>query len=76
MILREKIEIINYGIGINSKDIKHIFDRFYKGDNSLEDSFGIGLSLSKTIIEKNNGKISVSSKENDKTIFTIKYYKE
>ena len=74
--LYSKIEIINYGIGINSKDIKHIFDRFYKGDNSLEDSFGIGLSLSKTIIEKNNGKIIVSSKENDKTIFTIKYYKE
>ena len=48
--LYSKIEIINYGIGINSKDIKHIFDRFYKGDNSLEDSFGIGLSLSKTIV--------------------------
>ena len=74
--LYSKIEIINYGIGINDKDIKHIFDRFYKGENSNEDSFGIGLSLSKTIIEKNNGKISVSSKENDKTIFTIKYYKD
>lgn len=74
--LYSKIEIINYGIGINDKDIKHIFDRFYKGENSNEDSFGIGLSLAKTIIEKNNGKISVSSKENDKTIFTIKYYKD
>ena len=74
--LYSKIEITNYGIGINDKDIKHIFDRFYKGENSNEDSFGIGLSLAKTIIEKNNGKISVSSKENDKTIFTIKYYKE
>ena len=74
--LYSKIEIINYGIGINDKDIKHIFDRFYKGENSNEDSFGIGLSLAKTIIEKNNGKISVSSKENDKTTFTIKYYKD
>lgn len=74
--LYSKIEITNYGIGINDKDIKHIFDRFYKGENSNEDSFGIGLSLAKTIIEKNNGKISVSSKENDKTIFTIKYYKD
>lgn len=74
--LYSKIEITNYGIGINDKDIKHIFDRFYKGENSNEDSFGIGLSLSKTIIEKNNGKISVSSKENDKTTFTIKYYKD
>ena len=73
--LYSKIEIINYGIGINDKDIKHIFDRFYKGENSNEDSFGIGLSLAKTIIEKNNGKISVSSKKNDKTTFTIKYYK-
>lgn len=74
--LYSKIEITNYGIEINDKDIKHIFDRFYKGENSNEDSFGIGLSLAKTIIEKNNGKISVSSKENDKTIFTIKYYKD
>lgn len=73
--LYSKIEIINYGKGISSKDLKYIFDRFYKGEDSSEDSFGIGLSLSKTIIEKNNGKISVSSKENDKTIFTIKYFK-
>lgn len=74
--LYSKIEITNYGVGINDKDIKHIFDRFYKGENSNEDSFGIGLSLAKTIIEKNNGKISVSSKNNDKTTFTIKYYKD
>ena len=74
--LYSKIEITNYGIGINDKDIKHIFDRFYKGENSNEDSFGIGLSLAKTIIEKNNGKISVLSKKNDKTTFTIKYYKD
>lgn len=74
--LYSKIEITNYGIGINDKDIKHIFDRFYKGENSNEDSFGIGFSLAKTIIEKNNGKISVLSKKNDKTTFTIKYYKD
>lgn len=74
--LYSKIEITNYGVGISDKDIKHIFDRFYKGENSNEDSFGIGLSLAKTIIEKNSGKISVSSKNNDKTTFTIKYYKD
>lgn len=74
--LYSKIEITNYGIGISDKDIKHIFDRFYKGENSNEDSFGIGLSLAKTIIEKNNGKISVLSKKNDKTTFIIKYYKD
>lgn len=69
-----KIEIINNGATISKKDLKHIFERFYKGENSSSNSFGIGLSLAKVIIEKDNGKISVSS-INNKTIFTIKYYK-
>ena len=38
-------------------------------------SSGIGLSLAKTIIETNNGKISVTSKEKCYTIFEIKYFK-
>ena len=68
------IEIINYGETISKKDIKHIFERFYKGVNSKSDSIGIGLALSKTIIEEDNGKISVESNNNE-TIFTIKYFK-
>ena len=49
-----KIEIKDYGIGIDEKDLPHIFERFYKGKNSSSDSVGIGLALSKSIIEKMN----------------------
>ena len=51
----------------------HIFDRFYKKNND-ENNFGIGLSLAKEIIEKDNGIIRVESK-NNKTIFKVKFYK-
>lgn len=68
-----KIEIINNGI-INDKDLNKIFDRFYTNKKGYSESVGIGLSLAKNIIEKNNGKIHVYSKDG-KTIFTIKYYK-
>lgn len=71
--LYTSISIIDYGEKISNKDIKHIFERFYKGENSKGDSMGIGLALSKSIIEKNNGTINVESKDNTK--FIIKYYK-
>lgn len=67
------LEIVNYGEEINKEDIHHIFDRFYKKNND-ENNFGIGLSLAKEIIEKDNGNIRVESK-NNKTIFKVKYYK-
>ena len=68
------ITITDYGEGISKEDISHIFERFYRGKNSSNESIGIGLSLSKTIIESNNGIITVES-NNNKTTFTIKYFK-
>ena len=59
---------------MDKEDIQNIFKRFYKGKNSGKDSIGIGLSLSKAIIEENNGRVSVDSKKNKGTIFTIKYF--
>lgn len=70
-----KIIIKDNGVGISKKDLPHIFERFYKGDSSSKDSIGIGLSLAKTIIEKDNGNIQVSSNINKGTTFTIKYFK-
>lgn len=62
------------GEGIDEKDLKHIFERFYKGKNSSENSFGIGLSLSKTILEKQNSSISCSSTLHKGTTFKIYFY--
>lgn len=69
-----KISIRDYGKGIDKKDLPHIFERFYKGKDATGDSVGIGLSLAKSIIENDNGTISVDSSEKG-TQFTIKYYK-
>lgn len=70
-----KIIIRDEGNGIDKDDLKHIFERFYKAKNSSEESIGIGLSLSKAIIEKANGYIKVNSEKGEGTTFEIKYLK-
>ncbi len=70
-----KIAIKDEGTGISKEDLKHIFERFYKGKNSSENSVGIGLALAKDIIEKDNGMISCISEINKGTEFVIKYMK-
>lgn len=67
------IDITDSGKGISEKDLPHIFERFYKGENTSPDSIGIGLALSKSIIEEDNGTVSVDSDENG-TRFKIKYF--
>lgn len=73
--LYTKIIIKDYGTGMNKKDLKNIFTRFYKGENSKKDSIGIGLNLAKNIIEKDNGFIKVNSIKDFGTTFEIKYLK-
>ena len=67
------ISVRDYGSGISDEDLPHIFERFYKGENASKDSVGIGLALSKTIIEEDNGNINVTSDESG-TLFEIKYF--
>lgn len=73
-----KLKIKDNGEGISKKDITHIFERFYKSENSSNDSLGIGLAFCKSIIDNQNGEIRVKScqeKENSGTEFEIKLYK-
>lgn len=70
-----KIAIKDEGVGIDKKDVKHIFERFYKCKNSSENSVGIGLALAKSIIEKDNGYIICASELGRGTTFEIKYMK-
>ncbi len=72
--LYSQIKITDYGKGMDKEDTLNIFKRFYKGKDSTKDSIGIGLSLAKAIIEKDNGRIIVESENNKGTIFTIKYF--
>lgn len=66
------------GAGISEKDIPHIFDRFYQGSNqsdSTKSGTGIGLALSKYIVNHHSGEISVESKVNFGSKFTVKLLK-
>ncbi len=72
--LYTEIKITDNGKGIAKKDLKHIFERFYKGSDS-KDSIGIGLNMSKKIINLENGIIEVETKENLGSTFIIKLYK-
>lgn len=68
-----KLEIIDDGEGIKAEEINHIFERFYHG-NKNKDSIGIGLNMSRMIIEKQKGHIEVESKLNKGTKFSIYFY--
>jgi signal transduction histidine kinase/DNA-binding response OmpR family regulator len=65
------IRVIDNGRGINKADIDHIFDPFYQGTYSAIGS-GLGLALVKNVIELHHGQITVSSKENEGTSFTLR----
>ncbi len=69
-----EIKIIDNGKGISKKDLKHIFERFYKGSDN-KDSIGIGLNMSKKIINLEQGIIEVETKENVGSTFIVKLYK-
>ena len=73
--LYTSIEISDNGPGINSDDLPHIFERFYKGKGSDDSSVGIGLALSRMIIQNQNGSIKVQNRKEGGSLFTIKFYK-
>ncbi|MDU5323994.1 MAG: HAMP domain-containing sensor histidine kinase [Peptoniphilus harei] len=66
-----EIIIEDDGGGIKEENLKRIFERFYKSPDSK--GFGIGLAVAKSIIEANNGAISVKNGKDGAT-FKIKFY--
>lgn len=71
-----RIVVEDNGMGIAKKDLPYIFDRFCRGNNNANsNSVGIGLSLAKSIVEGQGGKIHVDSEEGKYTRFTITFIK-
>lgn len=73
---RYVFSIKNSGAGISSKDLPHIFRRFYRSDKSRSQQnssgYGLGLSLAKKIIDLHHGEITATSIPDKETVFTVK----
>jgi signal transduction histidine kinase len=68
------ISITDTGIGISKEDLAYIFNDFYTGKDGqkVEKSTGLGLALSRRIVEAHNGSISVESELGKGSTFTIR----
>ena len=67
-------EMEDNGIGIDPKDLAHIFDRFYRSDTSRSAATGgngIGLSIVKKIVEDHSGRIWAESRPGEGTKLTV-----
>lgn len=70
-----EIVITDNGTGIDKDDLPHIFERFYKGKNSGDNSFGVGLALARMIITGQGGTIKAENRKDKGAKFTIRFYK-
>lgn len=70
-----QIIVEDTGPGFDSKDIPHLFERFYKGSNASESSYGIGLALARTVITSQNGSVQAMNGDSGAK-FVIKFYKQ
>lgn len=68
------IHVEDSGIGIPQEELKRIFERFYRTDQSRNrktGGAGIGLTIAKTIVQAHKGKISAESEEGKGSRFTV-----
>jgi len=69
-----KLSVKDFGVGIDKKNLEVIFDRFKRIDssiNSLNTGHGLGLSITKALLDLLNGKIEIISKLSVGSVFTI-----
>ncbi|MGB9854986.1 MAG: sensor histidine kinase [Caldisericum exile] len=74
---KDKVKVVveDSGLGINEKDLPHIFERFYKGENNKDgnEGMGLGLSIVKEYVYAHNGEIYVESEIGKGTKFIIQF---
>lgn len=69
-----EISIWDDGNGFQEEDIPHLFERFYKGNETSEKGIGIGLSLARSIFEMQNGNITARNMPEGGACFEIRVY--
>lgn len=72
--LYTEIRITDCGKGFAKKDLPHLFERFYRGEDAQKDSAGIGLALAKLVVEQQNGHIYAENTIDGHASFIIRFY--
>jgi len=75
---RIHIKVMDNGIGISKQDLPYVFERFYRGDKSRSRETGgkgIGLTITKALVEAHNGTIKISSEQDEGTTVEIQFDK-
>ncbi len=73
-LLYTEILIWDEGKGFAKEDLPHLFERFYRGKDAGEGGIGIGLALSKELIERQNGTIWAQNRPGGGALFAIRFY--
>ena len=69
-----RIRIWDEGKGFSGKDLPHLFERFYRGEETGRDGIGIGLYLAKEILEAQNGALEAYNRPGGGACFEIRLY--
>lgn len=73
--LYTQIRIWDTGIGFAREDLPHLFERFYRGQDAKKGGIGIGLALSKAILESQNGTVSARNLPEGGACFEVRIYR-
>lgn len=73
--LYSEVIIRDQGPGFQKQDLEHLFERFYKGENSSLESVGIGLALAQMIISRQNGVLKANNRPWGGAEFKLRLYK-
>lgn len=66
------IQVMDRGMGFPIAELPHVFNKFYRGENSKTGGTGLGLSIAKGFVEAHGGSIIAQNRKNGGAIFTIK----
>ncbi len=73
--LYTEIRVTDSGRGISKKDLPHLFERFYRGEDARKDSAGVGLSLAKLVVEQQGGHIYAENTAEGHACFRMRFYR-
>lgn len=71
-----QIIVEDEGPGLTPDDLTHLFNRFYKGKHAVKGSIGIGLSLARTIVQRQEGSLWAENRKKGGARFVMRFYKQ